>query len=1095
MAGVTISVLGPLGVVDRATGQPVVVSRGAHRRLLAILALAGGRRVSTEVLIDRFWVDGPPASAKTALQTHISAVRRILPANTIVTEGHGYALAEGTDIDAVQLGELAADAHRHRTAADWESALDAASAALERWGGEPYEDVAGDEFALAACAAVTEQRASMEGLRIEALIELHRHDEALPHAEVHVREFPLREHAWELLARGRAAAGRYAEALRAIGAARSELAAAGLEPGPGLRGTEQQILLDQQRSVRPRHNLPTPASTFVGRSTELRDMHRFLCDHRLVTVTGVGGAGKSRFALEIARDAMAGDTLGIGECWLVELAAEHDAAGVAARVADALGITTPNSTDIGGAIARALHDCPALIVLDNCEHVLTGAARVAHLLVEAGPQMRVLVTSRIPLGVPGELVVELPPLDLPEGEATPDDEAAPDDETIRGQADAVKLFVERAQLSRPGIEFTEAQLAIVGRLCRHLDGLPLAIELAAGRLRTIGLDVIADRASDRLHLLTGGAVTGHERHRTMASTIAWSFDLLDPAERALLTGLAVFRGAVGVAAIEGVCVQSEDHDLDARLDALVTQPLVSLARSGGSHRYGMLGTVREYAWSQLESVEDRERLMSAHREYFVGLAKSLRIHWVQPPEQRMQPTAVRWWIDERVPLDDVRAALRTSRELGSSSGVADLAGMLAHVAAASLRHLEAIDLLEEALGAGAGPRLVALLRSLLATQLAYVGEMDRAVVEIDRAVDLVVDTPTSLAKISVLARSSLLSFVLPSRSAASALEPALAALVDADELDIDVVLVRIRALVVTAYARAGRVEDAAGELERLRVDAHRARDPAGMALAITAGLNVVYVGGKDRRSGGGSLVAEALEVIDTHPDIVTSDLGFITMTVLMQLGRYDEAEAVLAHLTGDRYEGYEQTGARAVRARLRWFQGRFDEASAEISRAIAEGVELSWEHHVCSIGAEVAAARMRLDETRAYAAELLERECHPTRAVYRTAVLRPLVQAEVDAALLATGHDRARHAAAARVAAVEIDAIGSSLPAGAHATTQIERWTTYLALADAELARLDGPRRAADAWRSVVDVPDTMWYRNYASRRAVEAERALAGRA
>jgi ATP/maltotriose-dependent transcriptional regulator MalT len=218
------------------------------------------------------------------------------------------------------------------------------------------------------------------------------------------------------------------------------------------------------------------------------------------------------------------------------------------------------------------------------------------------------------------------------------------------------------------------------------------------------------------------------------------------------------------------------------------------------------------------------------------------------------------------------------------------------------------------------------------------------------------------------------------------------------------------------------------------------------------------------------------------------------MLMLMQRGRYDAAERVLERMAVHRHEGYEQTGSRAHRARLHLYRGRIDEAAAEIDRAIAEGVETSWEHNICSIGAEIAAARGRLTEARALAAEWLERDVHPAVTVYNAAVLRPLVQAEVDAALATSGDDRERHVAAAFAAADEIRSIGASLAPGGEATTQLERWTTYLALAEAELSRLDDPACSADAWRAVVALPDTTWYRDYAAHRLAEAEAAIAAR-
>lgn len=422
----------------------------------------------------------------------------------------------------------------------------------------------------------------------------------------------MRERGWELLALAYAASGCQVEAMRALQDARERLREAGLEPGPGLRRVESEILLAAAAPPTPRfHNLRSPLTGFVGRTAELAQLGNLITDHRLVTVTGVGGVGKSRLALEVARRALTESSL-VDECWLVELATEHDPSAVMARVVAALG---------GGSLGtlreqfdetlRRLSAARVLVVLDNCEHVLDAVAPVAKELTEAGPDVRLIATSRVPLGVTGECLYDVPPLGLPATDVPEEVEAA----------DAVRLFAERIQLSVPALAIGQPELQLIAALCRSLDGVPLAIELAAGRVRSLGLAEVAARASERMQLLVGGGMAAPARHRTMEATLDWSFELLDPAARALFCRMAVFPGAMTRSAIVELCVDGDWHD--DPLELLVSHSLVIASHESGTTTYRLLETVREFALARLEPNamqelrERRRRHLSRDRQQAV----------------------------------------------------------------------------------------------------------------------------------------------------------------------------------------------------------------------------------------------------------------------------------------------------------------------------------------------------------------------------------------------------------------------------------------------------------------------------------------------
>jgi predicted ATPase len=362
--------------------------------------------------------------------------------------------------------------------------------------------------------------------------------------------------------------------------------------------------------------LPTETSSFVGREHELAELRSLLDRTRLLTLAGTGGAGKTRLALELARGA---EPAYDGRCVFVELASVVHQGQVADAVAATLNVRALPGDAVVDAIAAFLAARPFLLVLDNCEHVLGAAAALAETLLRSAPDLTVVATSREPLRVPGEVVFRVASLGIPD----PERELAPD-ELLRYEA--VRLFAERAAAAAPGFAVDKTNAADIARICFRLDGLPLALELAAGRLGALGAGSIAERLDDRFSLLRAGSRSAPTRQQTLAATLEWSHDLLDPDERALFRRLAVFAGGFELAAVEAVCAANgtdavQMADLLARL---VEKSLVSAEGGGRERRYRLLETIRMYAREQLRAAGEEETLATRHAAWALAFAERER---------------------------------------------------------------------------------------------------------------------------------------------------------------------------------------------------------------------------------------------------------------------------------------------------------------------------------------------------------------------------------------------------------------------------------------------------------------------------------------
>jgi predicted ATPase/DNA-binding SARP family transcriptional activator len=425
---------------------------------------------------------------------------------------------------------------------------------------------------------------------------------------------------------------------------------------------------------RPSTNLRAELTSFVGRDAELAEVSELIGAHRLTTLTGPGGAGKTRLAVEAARAELGAMAGGV---WLIELAPVTDPAEVAPTALATMGlrehalIRTPRAarvpdlpSDPLGRLVAALSGQQALLVLDNCEHLVAAAAALAYRVLGACPQVRIIATSREPLNITGEVLWPVRPL------ALPPPGAAPDPAAITGYA-SVQLLVQRARAVHPGFEVTTASAAAVAYICQALDGMPLAIELAAARLRAMTPEQVAERLDDRFRLLTGGSRAALPRHQTLRAVVSWSWDLLDEAERALWRRFSVFAGGATLAAAERVCsggAVDSGQVLDL-LTALMDKSLLTVRPGPDGPRYRMLEIIRAYGQERLAEAGEQDALRTVHTAYFAGLADLAQEHLLGPDQ-------LPWLHQLTDDQDNLHAALRGCVQAGDAPTALRLAGSL-----------------------------------------------------------------------------------------------------------------------------------------------------------------------------------------------------------------------------------------------------------------------------------------------------------------------------------------------------------------------------------------------------------------------------------
>jgi predicted ATPase/DNA-binding SARP family transcriptional activator len=591
--------LGPLEVA--VDGERVPLGGQKQRALLATLLLEPNRIVSADRLIDAVWGELPPETARNTVQVYISQLRKRLPAGALETAPPGYRLVvDPATIDLFEFVRLSDDGRSALAAGDAAAAAETLRAALGLWRGAALADLVSVPFAQTEVLRLEEQRAAAYEDRIDADLGLGRHDQLVAELEVLVAEHPLRERLRAQLMLALYRAGRQADALSAYQSARTTLVEElGIEPGDALRRLERAILahdpsLDLAAPGRPApHGIPAPLHTLLGRERELAALAELIRrpDARLVTLTGPGGIGKTSLALELGRRLAV--EFGDGSAAAL-LGALVDPALVARTIVEALDIPE-TGREPEEELSRALAQSELLLVVDNFEHVLAAAPTIAHLLT-ACPRLKVIATSRAPLHVAGEHEFPVPPL--------AEDEAA-------------ELFVTRAQAANPGFALSEQNAAAVAELCVKLDGLPLAIELAAARAKLLPPAALLARLGNRLELLASGRRDAPRHQQTLRTTLDWSYDLLDRDVQRLFAQLAVFAGGCTLASAEAVC----------RIDGSVLDGLAALAdesllgqREGVEPRFTMLQLVREYALERLEASGEGYELRRRHLEHFVALA-------------------------------------------------------------------------------------------------------------------------------------------------------------------------------------------------------------------------------------------------------------------------------------------------------------------------------------------------------------------------------------------------------------------------------------------------------------------------------------------
>ena len=598
-----IRLLGPVELwLD---GHDVPLGGSRQRVLLALLALRPGQVFPADELIDEVWAGEPPDGAETTLRSYVSRLRRSFDGKVAIERtDRGYVLGVSpAAVDALEFDRLVRESGEMLARGAPRRARERLGEALALWRGRPFGDVGGDGTLRLAADRLDEVRLLATERRIEADLALGEAAGVVDELEGLVRVHPFRERFWHHLMLALYRTGRQADALATYHRARAGLDEhLGIEPGEELRALEVAIL---QQSVPPlasaddRSPIPVPVSSFIGREAELASLETRLRTDRLITLTGVGGVGKTRLALELARRAAAGFDNGLV---FVDLSPLGDAALVPGQVATALGVREQGDQDLVELLAAHVRGTAHLLVLDNCEHVREAAASLVERLLLTATNLRVLATSRAPLGVPGEVEVPVAPLAL--------------------ASDAVTLLLARARAARPSIGDDPATLATAARICTDLEGLPLAIELAAARARSLSLDDIAERLDDRFRFLVSWRRLTTARHRTLREAMDWSHELLAPAEQSLLAGLSIFTGGFSLPAVAAVCAGANDDDALLGIEALVEASLVIAEDGPGETRYRLLETVRQYAAQRLDAAGGRHDLRRGHAAWYLELAEA-----------------------------------------------------------------------------------------------------------------------------------------------------------------------------------------------------------------------------------------------------------------------------------------------------------------------------------------------------------------------------------------------------------------------------------------------------------------------------------------
>lgn len=661
-------ILGELQVVQ--DGVPLELGSLRQRALLARLLVRSGQPLTSDRLIEDLWPDDAPANARHTLHVYISRVRATLrdERRRLSSDTSGYRLhLEPGELDAARFERLAADGRAGLSAGDATRARERLEAALGLWRGPALVEFADEPFATVEATRLDQLRLVAQEDRIRADLQLGRHALLVEELRLLTLEQPFREAFWEHYMLALYRAGRQTEALQVFGEARMHLSdELGIEPGPALKRMEQRILrqdpdLDLPASTghaaagvptRPRGNLPLQRTTFIGRQRDLAIAEELLAASRLLTLTGAPGSGKTRMALQLATRREGAYPDGVV---FVSLAAVSDPSRIEPMVrtafdeldaADQRPVGRPEPDEHGGDLAGRLRNQSCLLILDNCEQLTGGFDAIGNIL-DTAPDLTVMATSRAPLRLAGEQEFPVLPLQLPPVEDGPDPESLL-------SYDAVALLVARARAADPGFGVTPENAAAIARIAARLDGLPLALELGAGRLRLLTPQSLLERLERRLPMLTSGASDAIARHQTLRGAIAWSYELLDAEEQRLFRRLGVFVGAFTAEAAAFVAERPLE-DIWIGLESLLAKSLLHRPADTGEARFAMLQTLREFAVETLEENQELEEAAGRHARNCLRQAEEAGPELMGPGHDVALAR-----LDREV--EDMRAALRRCAE-------------------------------------------------------------------------------------------------------------------------------------------------------------------------------------------------------------------------------------------------------------------------------------------------------------------------------------------------------------------------------------------------------------------------------------------------
>ena len=704
-------VLGPLEVRDQ--GVSVSLGSAKQRLLLASLLVKANQAVSIDWLADVLWGDELPADASGAIHTYVSRLRRLLEPSRAIGEAStivlnrppGYLLRVDDDqLDAAQFEALVANARRQMREHDPQAAVDALNEALGLWRGGVLAEFEDADFARGEVVRLEELRRVACDERFDAGLTLGQHDQLIGELEAFAAAEPLRERTRAQLMLALYRSGRQAEALRSYEEHRAYLSGElGVVPSASLQELERQIVqqspeLDWQAvghhmpasghwsdaiSARQEHreaspgedrrrgNIPRRPTSFIGRGSDVDVVARSVREGRLVTLTGVGGVGKTRLALEVADDLACDFEVG---SWLCELSAAHDAEDVAQVLEATLRVASRAGSTPEDRVAEFLKDKEVLLVLDNCEHLVDVVGRFVTALVRDCPDVRFLVASRESLAIDGEQIWPVRPLPVPHGLLAVDALQA---------IESIRLFEMRARAASPAFLIDQDNAEAVAELCRQVDGIPLAIELAAARTTSMSPREIVEHLGGRFEVLARKSQSGEARHQTLWQTIDWSYSLLNSDERTLFERLSVYPGTFEASALSIVAGSEEPNGWAVRetLASLVTKSMVDASSVDGTTRFQMLETLRHFARDRLENSRDADKWRRRHAEFYASLAEEARPGLEGPDE-------LPWRSRIHTELDNLRAAvgwaLDEARDFSDRELAVRIVAALAYEAAADM---------------------------------------------------------------------------------------------------------------------------------------------------------------------------------------------------------------------------------------------------------------------------------------------------------------------------------------------------------------------------------------------------------------------------